>query len=136
MGVIMTGQYLGEKKVALVHTDSGITIQTAAPVDNNGDGSSFSPTDLFSSSLGACMLTIMGMVAERDGVSLVGSTFKVEKTMSASPRRVATLDLEFHLPKNITQDQQKKYEQAAKTCPVHHSLHPDIVVNTTYLYDR
>ena len=76
MGIFISGTYQGEKKVRLVHEDSGAVITTAAPKDNNGDGSSFSPTDLFTSSLGACMLTIIGIVAERDGIDIEGSHFR------------------------------------------------------------
>lgn len=135
MGVVMKGQYVGQKKVALTHVDSGTSITTAAPADNQGDGSSFSPTDLFTSSLGACMLTIIGIIAEREQVSLEGSYFRVEKIMNQSPRRVGEIILDLHLPNALSVEQRKKYEQAAKTCPVHHSLHPDIKVSCTYHYD-
>jgi putative redox protein len=135
MGVFISGKYIGNKKMSLVHEDSKTEIFTAAPKDNNGDGSSFSPTDLFTSSLGACMMTIIGIIAERDGVSLEGSHFRAEKIMSTSPRRVAEIPIAIHLPKDLTEELRRKYEQAATTCPVHHSLHPDIKVSLTYHYD-
>lgn len=135
MGVIITGKYLGDKKCELRHEDSGVVIRTDAPKDNQGEGSSFSPTDLFAASLGGCITTILGIVAWRDNVSLEGTHFRVEKEMSASPRRVGSLKVEIHLPKAIPSDYRKKLENAGGTCPVHHSLHPDIVVEVAYHYD-
>lgn len=135
MSVKMTGKYIGNKKIELRHNDSGAVIYTAAPLDNNGDGSSFSPTDLFTSSLGACMLTIMGILAERDAIDLSSSYYLIEKIMSDSPRRVGKIILDIHLPSNFTDEQKKKYERAANTCPVHHSLHPEIDVKISFIYD-
>jgi putative redox protein len=136
MGVFISGTYLGHKKMSLVHEDSQVVLTTAAPKDNNGDGSSFSPTDLLTGSLGACMMTIIGIVAERDGVDLAGSYFRAEKIMSQSPRRVGEIIIELHLPQHLTPEHRRKYEQAAQTCPVHHSLHPEITVSLSYHYDR
>lgn len=135
MGVKMHGRYVGGKKIELTHLDSGMVIQTAAPKDNNGDGSSFSPTDLLSSSLGACMLTIIGIVAERDGIDISGSYFNVEKEMQQNPRRVGTLRVDMHLPKHLSEELRGKYERAGATCPVHHSLLPEINFDITYTYD-
>ena len=85
----MSGRYLGHLKVELEHGPSGAKITTAAPVDNQGDGSSFSPTDLCAASLGACMLTVMGIVAERDGIDFSTCRFTLEKHMQTDPRRIA-----------------------------------------------
>lgn len=131
----MEGRYAGEKKIQITHLDSGATITTAAPIDNQGDGSSFSPTDLLTSSLGACMLTIISIVAERDAVAIEGSYFTVEKIMSQSPRRIGEIQLAMYLPKSLTEEQRRKFEQAAKTCPVHYTLHPDTKVECNYLYE-
>lgn len=135
MAVEITGSYLGKLKVQLNHGPSGSVITTAAPVDNNGDGSSFSPTDLVAAALGACMLTIMGIVAEREGIDLTTATFRVEKHMSASPRRIGALPIVFTLPASATPEQRTKLERAALTCPVHHSLHPEIEVKVEFKYE-
>jgi putative redox protein len=135
MSVQITGTYQGNKKVQLVHGPSGATITTVPPVDNQGDGSSFSPTDLASGSLGACMLTIIALVAERDGIDIRGSSFSVTKEMQASPRRIARLSVVFHLPEGLTADQQQKLKNAALTCPVHKSLHPDIEIPVEFIFD-
>ncbi len=135
MSVEITGNYLGKLKVQLNHGPSGAILTTAAPVDNNGDGSSFSPTDLVAAALGACMLTIMGIVAERDGIDLSKASFRVEKHMSATPRRIGSLPISFSLPADILPEQRAKLERAALTCPVHHSLHPDIEVKVEFKYE-
>ena len=136
MSVKMSGKYIGNKKVELIHLDSDAKIITSAPKDNNGDGSSFSPTDMLTSSLGACMLTVVGIVAERDQISIQGSFFNIEKIMSSSsPRRVAKITLDMHLPSHLSDETRLKYQRAAATCPVHHSLHPDIQVDVKFVYD-
>ena len=85
--------------------------------------------------MGSCMLTVMGIVAEKNNVDLSGSTFTVEKHMNQSPRRIGQLPVILHLPKNLTPEMRTKMEHAAHTCPVHHSLHPDIKVEVQILYD-
>lgn len=129
------GSYLGNKKISLTHLESNATIQTSAPKDNQGDGSAFSPTDLFASSLGACQLTVMSIYAERSGISLAGSYFEVEKIMSDVPRRVKEILVTTHLPNALTEDERKKLESISETCPVKRSLHPDIIVKECYCYD-
>ena len=131
----MKGTYLGNKKLELVHEESGTKIFTAAPRDNNGDGSSFSPTDLVSSALGACMFTVMGIFAERNNIELKGGYFTVEKIMTDGPRRISELRLVIHLPSSLPQESRIKFERVALTCPVHHSLREDIKANPQFLYD-
>lgn len=133
--VVITGTYKGNKRIELHHGPSGVTITTDAPKDNQGEGRSFSPTDLAAASLGACMLTVISIVAERDGIDLAGMSMRVEKHMATNPRRIARLPLQIHLPAHLTQDQRKKLENTARTCPVHHSLHPDVNVELNFLYD-
>jgi putative redox protein len=136
MAVKMEGVYLGNKRIELTHTDSGTKITTAAPKDNNGDGSSFSPTDLCTASLGACMMTIIGIVAEKRGFSVDGMRMTVEKEMVASPtRRIGTISVAIHLPAAMTLEQREWAERGAQTCPVHHSLHPDVEARISFLYD-
>lgn len=122
MSVRVSGKYLGGLGVELHHGPSGATMRTAAPVDNNGDGSSFSPTDMVASGLGACMLTIMAIVGERDGLNLDGLKFSAEKHMAADPRRISRVDLVIDMPPGLTSGQRKKLEKAALTCPVKNSL--------------
>lgn len=135
MSVVITGNYIGNKRIELRHVESGATIRTVAPKDNNGDGTLFSPTDLFAGSLGACILTIMGIVGDRDGLDLSGSHFRVEKHMASSPRRVAKLLVEIHLPADLDADTRTKLERAGNTCPVHHSIHPEVELKIDYLFD-
>jgi putative redox protein len=135
MSVVVTGRYLGNKKVELWHEPSGVTISTDAPKDNQGEGTRFSPTDLVGASLGSCMLTIISLVAERDGLDLTGMHVRVEKTMSANPRRISHLPVEIHMPKTLSPEVRGKLERAALGCPVHHSLHPDIDSPVSFFYD-
>lgn len=136
MSVEITGKYLGALRVEMTHGPSGATLQTTAPTDNHGDGSGFSPTDLVAVALGSCMMTLMGIVAQRDNLDLSGTHFRIVKHMqTTSPRRVSALPITFHLPSRIPSESRPKLERAALTCPVHHSLHPDIETNVEFLYD-
>ena len=136
MTVEITGVYRGANKVELTHGPSGTVLTTVPPVDNQGDGSSFSPTDLVATGLGACMLSLIALVGERSGLPLVGMTVAVRKHMSAAPRRIGKLEVEIHLPAALSADDRTKLERAALTCPVHHSLHPEIEIPVSFLYDR
>lgn len=119
--------YEGGLRCELEHEKSGKTFQTDAPVDNNGKGESFSPTDLCASALGSCIATIVGMQMEALGLDLSGMRVEVQKEMSADlPRRIVKLATEIWLPIELDDDQQWKVELAAKNCPVHHSLNPEI----------
>jgi len=119
--------YLGGLRCEAQHGPSGSKIQTDAPVDNHGRGEAFSPTDLAATSLGACMATIMGIAAERHGVTLEGMTVGVDKIMSSdAPRRIAKIEIVFTIPLPPDHPQRKLLEAAALACPVHHSLHPDV----------
>ena len=135
MSVIISARYLGNKSVELTHGPSGATITTDAPKDNNGLGRSFSPTDLLSASLPTCMMTVMAIVAERDGIDLGGMHAIVEKNMAENPRRVSRLPLTIHMPKALTVEQRGKLERTAKTCPVSHSLNEKIIVELEFCYD-
>lgn len=134
MAVEITGKYIGNLKTELTHGPSGAVLKTAAPLDNNGDGSSFSPTDLVAAALGACMTTVMAIVAERDGIDLSGLTFRVEKHMVSNPRRIGALPVVIQMPAGLTPEQRQKLERAARTCPVHHSLLPEIESEVRFEY--
>jgi putative redox protein len=115
--------YEGGLRCRAVHGPSGAVLVTDAPVDNHGKGESFSPTDLVATALGACMMTIMGIVAERHGIPLAGMTAETEKVMSQSPpRRIAGLKTRLTVPLPADHPQRQLLEQAALTCPVHKSL--------------
>lgn len=118
--------YLGSLRTEAEHLQSGTKIITDAPVDNHGKGESFSPTDTVATALATCMLTIMGIKAEAMGISLEGTTAEVTKTMAAQPRRISKIEVTLSLPKKYEDKEMKILENAAKTCPVFYSLHPDI----------
>ena len=130
-----TARYAGHLRTEATHTASGNTIQTDAPVDNHGRGEAFSPTDLVSTALGSCMMTVMGIVADRHHLNLVDSTFAVVKHMSAeAPRRIAQIDVTFTLPATLAPQERIILERAAHTCPVGLSLHPDVRQNIVFEY--
>jgi putative redox protein len=129
--------YLGQLRCQAKHVPSSTMLLTDAPLDNMGRGESFSPTDLVATALGTCMLTIMGIVAQRDGIDLGGTTVKVTKEMVTAPvRRIGRLPVEIHVPATLPEDQRKKLEHAAHTCPVHKSLHPDIDSPVTFRFGK
>lgn len=120
-------RYLGDLRCEATHGPSGTVITTDAPVDNEGRGESFSPTDLAATSLGTCMLTIMGIAARKQGVDLTGTTVKVVKEMTPRPpRRIAKLTVVFTIPLPASHEKREMLETAARSCPVHLSLHPDV----------
>ena len=130
-----TARYAGQLRTEATHVASGKVIHTDAPTDNHGRGEAFSPTDLVSTALGSCMMTIMGIVAERHQWDLVDSTFAVVKHMSAElPRRIAQVDLLISLPAALAPADRAVLERAALTCPVALSLHPDIKQNVAFEY--
>ena len=126
--------YTGNLRTLNTHLRSGSTVETDAPVDNNGRGDRFSPSDLVATALGACMLTIMGMRAADMKVDLTDVKIEVEKIMKSEPRRIGGINLTFHLPESLalTDKQQVILQKAAESCPVIHSIHPDIEVNAIF----
>jgi putative redox protein len=129
--------YQGNLHCQATHAPSGSTLITDAPVDNGGQGASFSPTDLVATALGACMVTIMGIVAKRDQLAIEGTKVHVVKEMVQQPvRRIGSLKVTINVTggKKLSQDDRTKLERAAKTCPVHQSLHPDIHAPIEFIY--
>ena len=126
--------YEGNLRTVCMHLKSSTTIETDAPTDNQGKGERFSPTDLTATSLGACMLTTMGIKARDMQVDLTGSKIEVEKIMKADPRRIGGINLTFHFPDSLQTDEKQKtiLERTARTCPVMVSLHPDIEVQVQF----
>jgi putative redox protein len=122
-----TTLYAGDLHCEVVHEPSSRTLETDAPVDNQGRGESFSPTDLVGVGLGACMATTMGIVANRKGIDLKGMRVTVIKEMSQdAPRRIVRLASEIWLPVPRSSDPEGALERAALGCPVQHTLHPAI----------
>jgi len=127
--------YTGELRTRCVHLRSGNEIITDAPVDNNGLGKAFSPTDTVATALASCMLTMMGIKARDIEVNLKNSVAEVTKHMAADPRRISQIDIELHLPAIITEKQKKILEHTARTCPVILSLHKDIKKEILFHWD-
>lgn len=123
--------YNGELRTTCTHLRSGNSFETDAPVDNNGKGERFSPTDLMSTSLATCMITVMGIKARTMGLDLNGVKIEVLKIMKAEPRRVGGIELTFHIPENLQEIDEKTktiLKNTGITCPVQLSIHPDIDV--------
>jgi putative redox protein len=135
MAVKIEVDYQGQLRCEAKHTPSSTTLITDAPVDNCGKGESFSPTDLVATGLGTCVLTIMGIIAERNGIDISGATVEVEKEMVADPvRRIGRLPVKVLIPRDLSADDRKRLENGARTCPVHKSLHPDIDAPIIFQY--
>jgi putative redox protein len=129
--------YQGGLRTISTHLKSGETIITDAPVDNHGKGEAFSPTDLMSTSLANCMITIMGIAADNNEINIDGTTAEVTKHMATDPRRVSQIDITIHMPDQEYSDKEKKIlEKAGLTCPVSFSLHPDIVQNISFIWAK
>jgi uncharacterized OsmC-like protein len=118
--------YLGELRTSSIHLQSGNEIISDAPIDNNGKGEAFSPTDTVANALASCMMTIMGIKARDMEVDITGATASVTKIMNAEPRRIGAIEITFDM--NIAVDQKNKIilERAAMTCPVFLSLNTEI----------
>jgi len=127
MTVTIKTKYLSDLRTTSTHLKSGSEVITDAPLDNNGKGEAFSPTDLLAASLATCMLTIMGIVAQKNGFNIDNTDCEVTKIMSASPRKVAEIVIKFSFPQNNFDEKQKEIlREAAYSCPVALSLHPDL----------
>jgi putative redox protein len=128
--------YQGQLLTEVTHDPSGTKFTTDAPLDNGGKASSFSPTDLVGAAIGSCMATIMGIFAQRHSLPLEGTRIEVVKTMIQQPiRRIAELKVDIYLPIAADHPQRAGVENAALTCPVRQSLHPDVKVPITFHWD-
>ena len=132
----MTSQivYKGNLRTEAKHLQSQTIIETDAPVDNNGKGERFSPSDIVATALGSCMLTIMGIKANTMNIDLEGTTLDIQKIMTANPRRISGVQIVFHFPDHLqlSNKEQAILENAALTCPVAKSIHPDINVEVNF----
>lgn len=129
MSVKITCEYLGDLRVRAQHGPSGNELLTDAPIDNQGKGEAFSPSDLAATAVGTCILTILGIQAKSLGADFRGARVDVEKHMTTTPpRRIARLDIRISMPAGIAEDLRPRLIRAAEACPVKQSLHPDIVI--------
>jgi len=128
--------YLGDLRTEATHVQSGTKIITDAPLDNQGKGEAFSPTDLLSASLASCMLTIMGIKARASNIDINGATCSVTKIMAADPRRVAEIVIDFKFPKEYSEKDRQMLERAALTCPVYYSVHEDLKKTVTFGWEE
>ncbi len=126
--------YEGSLRTRATHLQSNTIIETDAPTDNQGKGERFSPTDLVATALGSCMMTIMGIKARDMGILLEGVTLTIQKHMKADPRRIGGIDVSFHFPAGLQLDEKQRtiLQNAALTCPVAKSIHPDIEQNVQF----
>lgn len=127
-------EYKGELRTEALHLHSQSSIETDAPLDNQGKAERFSPTDLVATALGSCMMTIMGIKARDMQVDLTGVKIDIQKHMKSDPRRIGGVDVSFHFPAHLQLDEKQKtiLQNAALTCPVAKSLHPDIVQQVVF----
>jgi len=134
--MISTVVYSGGLRTAATHIASGNTIITDAPVDNHGKGEAFSPTDLVATALASCMCTVMGISANTHGINIDGTSCEVEKIMAADPRRIGEIKISLSFPASVSYSAKEKtlMERAALTCPVHHSLHPDLKKSIRFIW--
>ncbi|MBL9039851.1 MAG: OsmC family protein [Archangium sp.] len=132
-GVSMSARLSG-LRAELTHGPSGTVIVTVPPTDNGGDGSSFSPTDLFSVSIATCALTTMALQAAREGLSWGDATAEVVKVMAGPPRRVGQVSLRFAMPAGVKAEHRSRLETIARECPVMRSIHPELQVPMSFSY--
>jgi putative redox protein len=127
--------YEGTLRCKATHGPSGTAINTDAPKDNMGKGEAFSPTDLVATALATCMVTTMGISAQRHNINMAGATAKVQKEMVTAPtRRIGRLIVEITVPTKLSQDDEHRLRHAALACPVHKSLHPDVKIPVTFYW--
>lgn len=129
--------YEGNLRTQATHLQSGNEIFTDAPIDNQGNGEAFSPTDLAATALGSCMMTIMGIYARNHDLDLKGSTMQITKIMAENPRRIAEVKIVVMIKCNtvLPDEKRKALEHAAKNCPVAMSLHQDVIQNVQFFYE-
>ena len=126
--------YKGSLRTEAVHLGSNQKIVTDAPIDNHGKGAAFSPTDLVATALASCMITIMAIAAEKNGINISETSASVKKVMGINPRTISDIVIEIKMSKDLALKDRKRLEKAALACPVHKSLHPDMNKEITFRY--
>lgn len=130
-------RYEGDLRTHCVHRESGAEFLTDAPKDNQGLGREFSPTDLMATALGSCALTLMGMAARKLQIDIIGTQAEVIKEMQTTPlRRIAKLTVKITCPHRFDEETRQKLIIAVETCPVLHSLHPEIKLDFSYAWGQ
>lgn len=133
----MKAKYLGNLRVECEHLQSGAKIVTDAPVDNQGKGEAFSPTDLCATALGACILTTMGIYAEQHGIDLMGTEMEIVKKMGTEPRRIVVIEIVLNMPRREYSDKEKTVlERVAHACPVHFSLSEQLIRTVRFNWQK
>lgn len=128
--------YQGDLRTKALHINSSSTLITDAPLDNQGKGEAFSPTDLVATSLATCAITVMGIAAKNHNIDIKGTRATVLKHMESNPRRISQIDLVITMPQNKYSDKEKSMlEHTAFTCPVAKSLSADLVQNITFVWN-
>ena len=136
MATIKT-KYLGDLRTEATHVQSGNIVITDAPLDNKGKGEAFSPSDLLTSALGSCMLTIMGITAREQNINMDGTTCSITKIMASDPRRVSEVQILFNFPQGKYSEKDKTIlKRSAETCPVAKSVHPDLIQNLVFNFGK
>ena len=131
----LSSSYLGDLRISSLHVNSGTKIETDAPVDNNGKGTRFSPTDLLATAYLNCMITIIGIHCDQNGLKFAGCEGEVEKIMNDKPRRIGALNIILDLSSNDwSEKERRRIENAAKHCPVAMSVSSDIIINIDFKY--
>ena len=126
--------YKNNLRTEAQHIASGQKIITDAPLDNNGKGQAFSPTDLVATALASCMITIMAIAAEKNGINISETSASVKKIMGTNPRTISDIVIEIKMSKDLALKDRKRLEKAALACPVHKSLHPGMNKEITFSY--
>jgi len=126
--------YEGELRTKTIHSETGLELETDAPKDNHGKGEMFSPTDLLAVSLASCAMTLMGIASKKRSVDLKGARMHVSKTMLSNPRRIGKIEINFFSSAMVSDDDRLFLEKAALECPVHHSLHPDLIQEFNFVW--
>jgi len=128
--------YQSKLRTQSTHILSGVEVISDAPLDNQGNGEAFSPTDYCATSLAMCMLTIAGIFTQQKDYVIDGSTAEVTKVMDSSPRRISEIiiNFTFNCSRELTETEKTALQRAAATCPVARSLHPDIIQNISFSY--
>ncbi len=136
MGTKITGKYTGSLRNNLIHNQSNKTIITDAPLDNNGKGESFSPTDLVAAALGSCMLTIIAIRANSKNINIGNPTYEIKKHMESSPRKISVIEINIIFFQSFSEDQKSYLEEEAKNCPVALSIDSSIEQRITFNYSN
>jgi putative redox protein len=135
MSIKISCEYLGDLRVRAVHSSSGAEIITDAPVDNQGQGRSFSPTDLAAASVATCMITIIGIQAKSIPLDVTGLKVEIEKHMTkTAPRRIEQLDIKMMMPAGIPEELRPRLIRAAEACPVKQSFRDDTLINLQWFW--